>query len=143
MLIWPTVCSVDSLTQEIATFMFHLHLPLSATCVDKDLSFFLCDKDFSSTAECRLSLHMSQLLYEWQLRAGAACKPLPFLNTACWDLKGEKKKSISILLVFSVVVPPSPPPKRQNKLKVIKTSTFCTVTRALDLAHLDTASEPT
>lgn len=54
--------------------------PVCHLCSQRSFFFSLCDRDFSSTAECRLSLHMNQLLYKRQLHAGAAYKPLPFLN---------------------------------------------------------------
>lgn len=129
MLIWPTVHLVDILTQEVATFTFHRHLPVCHLCSQRSFFFSLCDRDFSSTAECRLSLHMNQLLYKRQLHAGAAYKPLPFLNKTLWDLK-EKIKDINLHfpglgggVVVRFVVGFFPLLKRQNQLEVIKTST--------------------
>lgn len=94
--------------------------------------FLLCDRNSSSTAECRLSLCISQLLCECQLHARAAHQPLPCLNTTHFHLKDATKESnlcfaglgeawggilyvCSYLFVFFIL-------KRQNKLQVIKTS---------------------
>lgn len=83
--------------QEVAVSTFHLHLPLSVTCVGRGL-YFLSDRDSSSTAECRLSLCMSQLLCQCQLHAGAAYQPLPFLSTTHLHLKETiKERNLSFV----------------------------------------------
>lgn len=95
----------------------------SAPCVAKGVSLsFLCDRDFSSAAGCRLSLHTSQLLYNQQSQARAAHKPRPFPNTAHWDLKEKNKRKKSPFCWFRrgsecSVCGFFPILKRQNKLK--------------------------
>lgn len=73
-----------------------VHVPPAAApechpCRHRSL-FLLSDRDSSSTAECRLSLCISQLLCECQLHAGAAYQPLPFLNTTHLHLKATIKE---------------------------------------------------
>lgn len=84
-------------------FTFHLHLPICHVCSQRSF-FFLCDTDFSSTAECRLLLHMSSLLYEWQLHAGEACKPLPF-NTLGIKTSVLLVLRVGFFGVFALVFP--------------------------------------
>lgn len=116
--------------------------------------FLLRDRDCSSTAECRLSLHMSQLLCECQLHAGAAYQPLPVPNTTHLHLKetikeknlcfaglGEAWGLFGVFVVLFIFVFFHPEKIKQiTSNKNIRFS--CMVTQTLDLAHLDTMSEP-
>lgn len=126
---------------------FHLHLPLSVTCVGRSL-YFLSDRDSSSTAECRLSLCMSQLLCQCQLHAGAAAIPQhnsPALkrnnkrkeSLFCWFGRDMGQGRVWAFFMFMVCWGFFPILKRQSKLQVIKTSA-----KTRNLAHFDTKSEP-
>lgn len=89
-LIWHTAHSGQPV-QEVAVFTGHLHVPLSATRVGRGL-YSSSVIDPSSTAECRLSLCISQLLCECQLHAGTAHQPLPFLSTTNFHFKETIKE---------------------------------------------------